>query len=153
MVEDTHEEHDVEAADALRRQLVHIQLAIIDARAEAGVDFAKQRIIPVIDRYHIGAAAFHFKGEPAVPGADVQYALAAQIGGDGKLRDAEFERAEIERALDGGSIGQLEAMPEAFFGAQITPETHDIEGIGGVLIHGHQFEFTWQDAGVSEPRP
>ena len=33
-----------------------------------------------IDRHHLRSAALHFEAEPAVPGADVEHALAGQVG-------------------------------------------------------------------------
>jgi hypothetical protein len=48
----------------------------------------KVRRFHAIDGCHIGAAALRLEAEPAVPCADIQHALAAQIAGDGEAREA-----------------------------------------------------------------
>ena len=48
----------------------------------------KVRRLHAIDRCDVRAAAFRLEAEPAVPCADVQDPLAAQIGGNGEAREA-----------------------------------------------------------------
>src|ERR1700730_7940286 len=87
VVKHTHEKHDVEAPDPIRSQIVHVHLAIVDARSEDRVHLVKARIVPIIDRHHLGPAALHFKTEPSIPSANIEDALASQIPRDWKLSD------------------------------------------------------------------
>ncbi|MEI9973045.1 MAG: hypothetical protein WDO73_13890 [Ignavibacteriota bacterium] len=117
MVEHTHEEDNVEAPDALRREVVHVELAIVDARIVDGVHLPEAGIVPAIDGHNLGAAALEFEAKPAVPGADVEYAFALEVGGDGELGEAILQAGEVADTLDDRSVGQFEAVPPAFLGA------------------------------------
>ncbi len=111
-------------------ELVHVHLPVFGARAQRGVHFAEPRIIPTVDGDNMRAAALEFEGEPAVPGADIEGALAGQIGWNGELRDARLLRVEAVDALDQRSIRQFETMPPALFGEALMPVFYVGEGIG-----------------------
>src|SRR5262249_10922114 len=136
MVEHTHEENDVEPADTLRRELVHVDLAILHTRGEPGVDLTEARVVPAIDSHDRGHPAFHLEGHPAVTGADVENALSMEIVGYRKLGNATFQARKTIYALDLCTVGKLEAVPPTFFGSLRAPMADEIEGVYQ-RRHGH----------------
>src|SRR5580658_3679486 len=127
VVEHAKKQHDVESADPLRPEFVHVQLAVIYARSENPMDLAKAGIVPTIDRHHIRATTFHLEAEPAVPSANVEHALAAKIAGNGELGDAPVEAFQRANATNLGAIRQFEAVPKADLGPQVVPAAHVVE--------------------------
>ena len=81
-------------------EIVDVHLPVFGARPQRGVHFAEARIIPTVDGHHFGAAALHFEGEPTVPRADIEDALAGEIGRNREARDAGFLRVQAVDARD-----------------------------------------------------
>ena len=91
VIEHAGAEHEIERADRVRAQLVHVEPAVFDlaveefARQEETVQSARVALRPVIpgiriDRQHpLGAAPLELERKIAVPGADIEHGLAGQI--------------------------------------------------------------------------
>ena len=77
--------------------------------------------------------AFGLKAEPAVPGADIEHALAAQIFGNRIARVAFFLNRERHVSVDDGAVGELEAVIPAF-GGQILAEVQSAGGFRRSLV-------------------
>jgi hypothetical protein len=72
--------------------------------------------LDAIDGHHLRSAALRLEAEPAVPGADVEHAAAAQVGRQGKPGVAALEDFEGVVAFDADAAGQFEAVIPALFG-------------------------------------
>src|ERR1039457_6871825 len=111
MVEDAHEQDDIEVAHGARADVIDVQLPVLHARAEQAADFVKARIFEAIYGQDFGAAALHLEAEPAIPRTDVQHALAGQVLRDRKLRDAHLLRSQLRDALNQPAVRQFEGVP------------------------------------------
>src|ERR1017187_6010097 len=111
VVEDAHEQDDIEVAHGARAHLIHVQLPVLHARAEQAADFVKARILKADDGQNLGAAALHLEAEPSTPRPNVQHALAGQVLRDRKLPDAHLLRSQLRDALNQPAVRQLERVP------------------------------------------
>jgi hypothetical protein len=59
---------------------------------------------------------WRLEAEPAVPCADVQHALAAQVVGNGEARKALPQARQRIHAVDQSAVGQLETVIPALLG-------------------------------------
>src|SRR5580698_6304062 len=84
MIEDPEEQHDVEGSQPARRELIHVERQVLDFGTDEFLRFVERIERDAVDRDHLSAAALAFEAEPAIPRADIEDALAAQI-----LRQAE----------------------------------------------------------------
>src|SRR5580704_18293512 len=114
MIEHAEEEHDVEAAEFCCRELADIEREVFDARIQEVASFEKGVEGHAIDGDYVSAAPLAFETEPAVPGADIEDALAAQIFGQagqaGQAEEAETP-AQVFDGLEAGenaAIGQFD---------------------------------------------
>ena len=69
-----------------------------------------------IHRGHLGAAAFGFKAEPAIPGTDIEHALAAEDGRNREPRPTRLLPLQAHAAFDDAAVRQLEAVVPALSG-------------------------------------
>src|ERR1039457_3767488 len=72
--------------------------------------------LEAVDGRDAGAAPFRLEAEPAVPRADVQHALAAQVVGNGEPRKALPQARQRIHAVDQTAVGQLETVIPTLFG-------------------------------------
>lgn len=99
--------------------------------------FTESRIVPVVNGQHLGAAPFHFEGEPPVPGPNVENSFSAQVIRDRKTRDPIFKSGECRYPLDMRPIGELEAVPPAFVGAFLMPFANVSERVRRTCFVSH----------------
>jgi len=79
MVEHAEEQHDIEPAQFRRGEFGDIERPVFDARVEQCAGLEKRVEGHAIHRDDFRAAPLAFEAEPAVPGADIEDAPAAQI--------------------------------------------------------------------------
>src|ERR1700678_2559921 len=104
----------------------------------------EQRIGPIIDGQHFRAPPLHLEAKPSVPGTDVEHALAAEILGNGKLRDAVLQPRQVANALDERAIRQLEAVPPSALGPFMVPSLDQIvAGQFSLRCHGFRISRLW----------
>src|ERR1039457_5800865 len=72
--------------------------------------------LEAVDGRDAGAAPFRLEAEPAVPRADVQLALAAQVFGNGEPREALPQARQRIHAVDQTAVGQFETVIPTLFG-------------------------------------
>src|ERR1035438_7989830 len=72
--------------------------------------------LEAVDGRDAGAAPFRLEAEPAVPRADVQHALAAQVFGNGEPREALPQARQRIHAVDQTAVGQFETVIPTLFG-------------------------------------
>src|SRR5450755_1933027 len=113
VVEDTEEHHDIEETDLGGREAANVVNAIFGMRLEQIARDAEALEGGRVDGGYLRAAPLQFEGKPAVPGSDIERALAAQVGGNGKLREAVAQNIEALKAGNHASIGQLHAVVPA----------------------------------------
>jgi hypothetical protein len=100
VVEDAEKQDDIEAPEAVGGELADIESEVFDARLEQGAGFEEGVELDAIDSYDLSSAAFALEAEPAVPGADVEDAFAAEV-----LRQTEEGEAPAE-VVDGLEAGE-----------------------------------------------
>lgn len=110
VVEHAQEEHDIEAADAIRRELVDVGKDKLNLRPERLARREECLALYDIGGNHFGAPALHLKAEPPIPAADVQHALAAQIVRDGEPFQARAQMGDALPAFDDAAVRQLKAV-------------------------------------------
>ncbi|HZL56313.1 MAG TPA: class I SAM-dependent methyltransferase, partial [Bryobacteraceae bacterium] len=115
VVEHAEKQHDIERANVLRGEPADVGDMVLDARSEETLRFEKTGVLRRIDGQHFGSPALHFKAEPAVPGADVEYSFACEIGGNRKLMEAFTQLFERLMPFDHAAIGQFDAVIPAEF--------------------------------------
>ena len=113
VVQHAEKQHDVEATHPGRRKVVDVQDPVVDTGTQEFVHLAEARVVPHVDGYDLCPAPFHLETEPAVPRADVEHPLAAEVIRDGKLSQTVPLVLEAVYALDLGPVGKLEAVPPA----------------------------------------
>jgi hypothetical protein len=113
MVQHAQEHHDIEVADLGGREAANVVDAVFGLRSQQIARDAEALDGGGIDRQHARAAALQFESEPAVPRADVERALAAQIGGNGKLGEAVAQDIQALEAGNHTAIGQFHAVVPA----------------------------------------
>ncbi len=86
MVEDAEEEHVVEKAEALGRDLLHFGKRVFDLRFAQPFDRGELFVFHAVDGHHFRAAPLAFEAVPARGRADIEHALAAQIRGQAAMR-------------------------------------------------------------------
>src|SRR5437773_12394774 len=69
-----------------------------------------------IHRSHLGAAAFRFKAEPPIPGANIEYALTAEDRRNREPRPTRALPSQAHDAFDDAAVRQLEAVVPASSG-------------------------------------
>src|SRR5580704_15161908 len=79
MIEDPEEQHDVEGSQLACRELIHVERQVLDFGADEFLRFVERVERDAVDRDHLSAAALAFETEPAIPRADIEDTLAAQI--------------------------------------------------------------------------
>ncbi len=134
VIQHSHEQHDVESANALGREVVDVHLAVIDARSEPRAHFVEI----------VGCPSYRWPSHPR-HGAPSRKRTShptcryparvcrADPPGLGTGRSGSSAR-KIAHALDPASVGKFEAVPPSFFASLLIPETNDVKG---VLRCGH----------------
>jgi len=110
VIEHAEEHDDIEVAEGGGREAANVGNAVIGAGCEQVAGDAEALEGSGIHGGNLGTAAFEFESEPAIPCADIEGALAMQIGGDGELSEAMAENFEGLKAGDDAAIGQLHAV-------------------------------------------
>ena len=115
MVEDAEEEHDIEMSKPLRRRVPPYRARDIRRASRAVRGLEKGVEFDAIHGHDVGAAPFAFEAEPAVPGADIEHALAAQIFRETEKAQAPAEVFHGLQAGEHAAIGEFDrVVPEAF---------------------------------------
>ena len=110
VIENAEEQDDIEIADIARRQIGNVGDHVLDLRVEDRLGFKEMGPLGRIDGDDRRAAALHFEAEPAVPGADIEHSFAAQVEGDGELREPPALLLDALDSGDHGPVGQLNAV-------------------------------------------
>src|ERR1035438_7385321 len=110
VIENASTKNNVELAQVNPGQFEKVEVAVVGLGAELAVQVQIVRLLLAIHGCHSGAAALGFETEPAVPGADIEHALASEIGWDGKAGPAFALPFQAHVAVDQCPIGQLEAV-------------------------------------------
>src|SRR5947209_9211299 len=139
MIEHSHEQHNIEIANAVRRKLIYIHLAVCNTRTESRAHLAEARIVPVVDGQNLRAAALHLKREPAVPSADIEHAFTREILWDREFGDTVAQAFERANTFDKAPVGEFKAMPPPRALALFVPVPNVIEWIAGRRLRHHTF--------------
>src|SRR5512138_2477054 len=110
MIEDPETEHVIEFAQPGAWEAKQIHDPVVDPGAQPSVDWPKGFVIDGVDCHDRRAACFRGEAEPAVPGSDIQYAAACQVGGKGKPAVPFAQSVQTDIAVDRASIFECEAM-------------------------------------------
>ncbi len=100
VIQDAQKHDDIEIADFGGGKAADIVDVIFRLRTPQFARDAKALEGCRIDGHDVRSAAFQFEGEPAIPGAYIERALAAQIGREGELGDAVAQCFETLEARD-----------------------------------------------------
>src|SRR5581483_3115130 len=145
MVQHSQEEYDVEPAESGRRQLVEIENPVIDLGPQTAVDLKKSRNFHTVDRGDVRAVTLSLETEPAVPGADIENAFAAEVGGNRIAGVALLLHRQRHVSVDGGAVREFEAVIPAF-GEQVLAEIQSPggcrSGFRGVFGHLNSHSLT-----------
>jgi hypothetical protein len=110
MVQHAQKHHDIEVSGLRGREAANIVDAVLGLRSQQIARHTEPLEGRGIDRHHARSAALQFEGEPAVPGADVECALAAQSGRYRELCHAFAQGIQALKAGNHPSIGQFHAV-------------------------------------------
>src|ERR1022692_1442480 len=144
MVEDAHEQDDIEVAHGARAYVINVQLPVLHARAEQAADFVKARILKPVDGQNLGAAPLHLEAEPSIPRTDVEHPLAGQVLRDRKLRDAHLLGGQLRDAPNQGAVRQFEGVPPPAPKELAAPLPHVLQWIYFARCHEPGAVFTQQ---------
>src|SRR5579863_6554816 len=110
MIEHAKEQDNIKSPQPSRRELIHVERQVFNLRANQLFSLDERVQGYTVHGDNFGTPAFAFETEPAIPGTDIDHALAAQISRESKAIEAPAQMFEGLKAGKNAAVWQVDRM-------------------------------------------
>src|SRR5437773_11151646 len=119
VVQNPEEEHDVEVSQLTRRQVHHVENAVINSGLARVVGVEEVLDLDAIHRDNLRAAPLHLEAKPSIPRPDIKDTFSTQVRWDGHMRHPLIESFDRDQSVSDCSIQQIDAVIPALLLSQL----------------------------------